>query len=32
VPLHILFVDALPKNTAVKFQKRELRDRFAPLP
>jgi len=32
VPRHIHFVDALPKNTAGKVQKRELRDRFAPLP
>jgi len=30
VPRHIHFVDALPKNTAGKVQKRELRDRFAP--
>ncbi len=30
VPKHIHFVDQLPKNTAGKLLKRELRDRFAP--
>lgn len=29
VPRHVWFVDALPKNTAGKVQKKELRDRFA---
>lgn len=30
VPKHVYFVDALPKNSAGKLLKRELRERFAP--
>ena len=30
VPKKVLFVDALPKNTAGKLLKRELKARFAP--